>query len=72
LRAPATASLLTERRLQAPYGLHGGSPGEPGCNTLQRSGGEIEAIGGKGTWELAAGDAITLETPGGGGWEKAE
>jgi len=68
MRAPATASLLTERRRTAPYGLQGGLAGEPGCNTLQRAHEEPENIGGKGTWELHPGDVIGLETPGGGGW----
>jgi N-methylhydantoinase B len=33
---PATVTLLTDRRVGAPYGLAGGSPGTPGRNTLQR------------------------------------
>jgi N-methylhydantoinase B len=33
---PATVTLLTDRRLSAPYGLAGGGPGTPGRNTLQR------------------------------------
>ncbi len=66
--APVTVSLLTERRVTAPWGLQGGSPGAVGRNTLLRPGFEPEDAGGKGTWQLEPGQAIRLETPGGGGW----
>jgi N-methylhydantoinase B len=60
---PATLSLLTDRRRHAPQGLEGGEPGRPGRNLL--NGEELPA---KTTRELAAGDVVTVETPGGGGW----
>ena len=64
---PATATLLTERRRHAPWGLVGGEPGAPGRNTLNG-----EALPPKTTVELAAGDVLQVETPGGGGWGKCE
>ena len=60
---PATLSLLADRRRHPPLGLHGGDPGRPGRNLL--NGEELPA---KTTRELNAGDVVTVETPGGGGW----
>ncbi len=66
---PATVSLLTERRRLAPYGLHGGRPGARGRNRLRRIGADREeSLPGKATLEVAAGDVLIVETPGGGGW----
>jgi N-methylhydantoinase B len=61
--APATVTLLTERRRHAPWGLNGGAPGAHGAN---RSGTRV--LPGKLTLEVAAGETLVLETPGGGGW----
>ncbi|HEY63689.1 MAG TPA: hydantoinase B/oxoprolinase family protein [Caldilineae bacterium] len=67
--APAMVSLLTERRRLAPYGLHGGQPGARGRNRLRRAGAtQDELLPGKTTFEVAAGDVLIVETPGGGGW----
>ena len=66
--APATVSLLTERRRRAPWGLAGGGPGEPGRNLLRRATGEEVDLPSKGETKVEAGDRLTLETPGGGGW----
>ena len=68
LLAPATVSLLCERRDSGPYGLQGGKAGLPGRNTLLRSDGAEEVVAAKGTWHLESGEGIRLETPGGGGW----
>jgi N-methylhydantoinase B len=61
--APATLSLLTDRRRHSPQGLRGGGPGRRGRNLL--NGEELPA---KAIHQLQAGDVITIETPGGGGW----
>lgn len=68
---PMTISLITERRLRAPYGLQGGEPGQTGRNTLIRGGLE-QILAGKATVEVEAGDILRIETPGGGGWGMAE
>jgi N-methylhydantoinase B len=68
--SPATVSFLCERRIIAPYGLHGGSPGQVGINRLVRAGVE-EVLGGKHTRQVEPGDQIIIETPGGGGWGSA-
>jgi 5-oxoprolinase (ATP-hydrolysing) len=66
--APVTLSLLGERRARSPYGLHGGAPGARGVNTLLRRDGTRTPLPGRATVELAAGDELVIETPGGGGW----
>ena len=60
---PARVSLITERRRRGPWGLAGGQPGAPGCNRLNG-----EPIGDKVALDVAPGDRLRLETPGGGGW----
>ena len=68
---PAQATLLTERRRTTPYGLEGGEPGAAGRNLLIRVG-EETALPGKGPVDLQAGDVISIQTPGGGGFGKAQ
>jgi 5-oxoprolinase (ATP-hydrolysing) len=67
-----TLSLLTERRLRAPFGLAGGEPGAVGINRVARVDGALETLGGRATAVLEAGDVLTIETPGGGGFGAAE
>jgi N-methylhydantoinase B/oxoprolinase/acetone carboxylase alpha subunit len=68
--APATVSLITERRTSAPWGLAGGEPGGVGENWLLRGGDEqaAEPLPDKCTVHLAPGDVLRVRTPGGGGW----
>lgn len=68
--APATVTINSERRCSAPYGLQGGEPGQPGRNVLVRGGVEIPLVG-KATFEVAPGDRLVIETPGGGGWGRS-
>jgi N-methylhydantoinase B len=56
-------SVISERRRHAPAGERGGEPGAPGRNLV--NGQELPA---KATVELAAGDVVRVETPGGGGF----
>ena len=56
-------SVVSERRAHAPAGARGGGAGARGRNLL--NGNEIAA---KVTRDLAAGDVVTIETPGGGGF----
>src|SRR5713101_6068335 len=55
-------SIISERRSHQPQGERGGGPGSPGRNSLNG-----EPLPAKVTRELAAGDIVTIETPGGGG-----
>jgi len=64
--APVTLSLMSERRATQPYGLAGGGPGASGRNRLVRADGATEDLPGRATLELAAGDRISVATPGGG------
>jgi N-methylhydantoinase B len=67
LLADADISLLTERRSRAPAGSAGGTDGAAGENVLIRSGTE-EPLPAKATFQVRAGDVISIRTPGGGGW----
>jgi N-methylhydantoinase B len=60
---PCRFSIVSERRACAPQGASGGAPGRPGRNLL--NGEEIPA---KVTGDLAPGDVLRIETPGGGGY----
>ncbi|MEM6457031.1 MAG: hydantoinase B/oxoprolinase family protein [Acidobacteriota bacterium] len=66
--APVAVSLLSEHRVEAPYGVDGGAPGARGRQRLVRADGSVEPLGGDASIEVAAGDRLWLETPGGGGW----
>jgi N-methylhydantoinase B len=59
---PCRFSIVSERRTQGPQGARGGYSGQAGRNLL--NGKEIAA---KVTGDLAPGDVLTIETPGGGG-----
>ncbi len=67
---PATLSLVTERRTSRPWGTAGGDPGAAGENWLWPGGDEAarRPLADKVTVQLAAGDAVCVLTPGGGGW----
>lgn len=71
---PSHASVLTQRRVYHPYGMAGGGDGAKGVNYLGRKmkDGSLRWInlGGSKEVDLAAGDRIKLETPGGGGYGK--
>ena len=45
--APATITLISERRRFAPWGLQGGSSAETGTNRIRRAGGGVELLPGK-------------------------
>ena len=64
--APCVVTLLTERRRHAPRGAAGGGDGAVGRNLL--NGRELPA---KCAIRMEAGDVLTIETPGGGGWGEA-
>jgi 5-oxoprolinase (ATP-hydrolysing) len=63
-----SASILSNNRRIAPFGLHGGSPGEPGSNSVQRLNGVMERLSSCATVQLSAGEIFVIETPGGGGY----
>ncbi|MFT6593635.1 MAG: N-methylhydantoinase B [Zhongshania sp.] len=61
--APTQFTLLTERRNLAPWGLAGGADAVPGRNLLNG-----QLLPAKVSQSAQAGDVLTIETPGGGGW----
>jgi N-methylhydantoinase B/oxoprolinase/acetone carboxylase alpha subunit len=65
-----TASLVTERRTSAPWGLAGGAPGAVGENWLLPGGDDrrARALPDKVTVALSEGDVLRIRTPGGGGY----
>jgi N-methylhydantoinase B len=67
VRTDAVCSLLAERQRHAPYGLAGGDEGATGA-TFLLSGDDRTRLAGKSTHDLAAGDVVSLRTPGGGGY----
>jgi 5-oxoprolinase (ATP-hydrolysing) len=70
-REPMTATLLSNRRRVPPFGLAGGEPGALGKARVERADGSVQAMAATDLVEVAAGDSIVIETPGGGGWGRA-
>ncbi|MCS1417848.1 MAG: Acetophenone carboxylase gamma subunit [Verrucomicrobia subdivision 3 bacterium] len=65
---PVKLSLLTQHRVQPPFGAAGGAPGKPGAQSLRRCDGSQESLSSTASIELNQGDTLIIETPGGGGW----
>ena len=65
---PMTAAILSNHRRVPPFGLAGGAPGAPGHNRVERADGTVDTLPHAATAMVAAGDAIVIETPGGGGY----
>lgn len=63
LLAPASVTLLTERRRRGPWGLQGGAAGAPGENLHNG-----RPLPPKASLQVRSGDRLTLCSPGGGGW----
>jgi len=61
--APAEVTLITERRVHAPWGLDGGNDGSRGENLL-----DGQPLPAKITVEVQAGQRLLIRTPGGGGF----
>ncbi len=65
---PMTATITASRRTQAPFGLEGGAPGAMGGQFIEHADGTLESLPGRAEAALAAGEAIIIHTPGGGGY----
>jgi 5-oxoprolinase (ATP-hydrolysing) len=61
-------SVLTQHRVERPYGMEGGEAGLPGRQRVVRGSGEVVELGSVDGCEVGPGDRLVLETPGGGGW----
>jgi N-methylhydantoinase B/oxoprolinase/acetone carboxylase alpha subunit len=62
-------TILSDRRTRGPYGLAGGERGKPGRNTLLRGTKRVK-VSAKANFQVAEGDVLRIESPGGGGWGK--
>ncbi len=65
---PMTASILSNGRVHAAFGMAGGSPGAVGLNRVVRSDGRVETLQHIGQAEMQPGDIFEIHTPGGGGF----
>jgi N-methylhydantoinase B len=63
LLAPASVSIIADRRGHRPAGAAGGAAGEPGENLLNG-----EPLPPKVSFTAAVGDVVTIRSPGGGGY----
>ena len=61
--APVRVSVIAERRVHAPFGLEGGSPGARGRNAI-----DGVLVPGRFEGDVPAGATLLVETPGGGGF----
>jgi 5-oxoprolinase (ATP-hydrolysing) len=65
---PMSASILSNGRKAGAFGMAGGEPGDVGRTWIERLDGSVETMDHIGTAEMAAGDIIVIQTPGGGGY----
>jgi 5-oxoprolinase (ATP-hydrolysing) len=65
-------AILSGHRRVPPFGLHGGEPGQTGRNLVRRRDGRVEELGGCAQTVLEPGETITVVTPTGGGYGRAE
>lgn len=65
---PMRVSVISERRVTAPFGLHGGSNGEKGKNLLIRPDGTVIQLEQRVDRIVKPGETIVIKTPGGGGY----
>lgn len=65
---PVRLTVLTQHRVEAPYGLKGGLPGERGEQWVIRANGSREKLKPIDGRDLNPGDRFLLKTPGGGGF----
>ena len=70
--APMEAALLSSRREHAPQGVAGGGPGLPGRQRLIAASGADSELPGCFSVTVELGDAIEIETPGGGGFGRPD
>jgi 5-oxoprolinase (ATP-hydrolysing) len=66
--APMRLSVLTQHRVERPFGMDGGAPGARGAQHVQRADGRRIDLGPIDGADLEPGDRFVIETPGGGGW----
>jgi 5-oxoprolinase (ATP-hydrolysing) len=65
---PMTASILSNGRVFAAFGMAGGQAGQAGINRVVRADGTVEDLGHIGQVQMQPGDVFEIHTPGGGGF----
>jgi 5-oxoprolinase (ATP-hydrolysing) len=65
---PMTVTTLASHRRVPPYGMAGGRPGALGRHWVERADGSVTPMQGCDSVQVAAGDLLVIETPGGGGY----
>jgi N-methylhydantoinase B len=70
LLVPMQVGMLSDRRKFGPYGLAGGEPGKCGKNEVAIAG-RRKQVAAKGSFYAPAGAIVRIESPGGGGWGRA-
>jgi 5-oxoprolinase (ATP-hydrolysing) len=66
-----TASILSNGRVHAAFGMAGGHEGQVGVNCVVRSDGTVQTLAHIGQAEMRPGDVFEIHTPGGGGYGEA-
>ena len=69
---PMTASILSNGRHHGAFGMGGGEAGQVGRNSVVRADGRVEPLDHIGSAQMQPGDVFVVETPGGGGFGKAD
>jgi 5-oxoprolinase (ATP-hydrolysing) len=67
-----TAVMLANHRRVPPFGVAGGAVGALGRNWVERVDGTVEEFGATCAVDMQAGDVFVIETPGGGGFGRAD
>ena len=65
---PVDVNILSQHRVESPFGLKGGEPGKCGTQFIHKKNGEIIEIQGITASQLQKGDRLIINTPGGGGY----
>ena len=65
---PVDLSILSQHRVEEPFGKAGGRPGRRGRQQVIRADGRMEELASVDGCRMEVGDRLVLETPGGGGW----
>jgi 5-oxoprolinase (ATP-hydrolysing) len=67
-RSALSGALLANHRRIAPFGLEGGQAAARGEGCIRRADGTVQTLSATARFEVAAGDELTILTPGGGGF----
>jgi len=70
-KAKLDVNILSQHRIVAPYGMHGGQPGKKGEQFLLDSNNKKTKLDGVDGVQVYPGDRLVIMTPGGGGWGRS-